>query len=204
MGKIELLHQAINDAKQGRSKLPETVLQLPSFCTAKIKHLLNNIASFNKQYLEVGLHKAGTFVSALYGNDCFGTGIDDWSQFEQNGESKKLAYEATEAHLKNSRYKIYDMDCFKINLLYGITDFFFYDGEHSTENQKKALTYFYPNMKNEFIYAVDDASWEGPREGTKQAIEELKLNVLFSELLWDGREGGEWHNGIAVYLFQKK
>lgn len=204
MNKIELIKQAITDAKEERSKLSPEVLDLQGFTAHKIKHLLNNLGVISSNYLEIGLHKASTFISTLYNNDLFGVGIDNWSQFQEGGVSKRKAYESVERLLPYTQYVIWDADCWTLVLPDDIIfDLFNYDGEHSFENQKRGITHFYPYLADEFILCVDDTSWKDPKEGTEAGIKEMNLEILFEEHLWDGKENGEWHNGFSVYLLKK-
>ncbi len=203
MDKITLIEQAIEKAKNNQSKLNPEMLNLQGFTSHKIKHLLNNLGELSTAYLEIGLHKAATFCCTLFQNNCMGIGCDNWSQFEQEGLSKKMAYDNCKNYLDSSRYVILEQDCFEITELPLIVDMFNYDGEHGFDNQKKGITWFYPFLANEFILCVDDTSWKDPKEGTEAGIKEMNLKILFEKHLWDGIEGGEFHNGFSVYLLKK-
>ncbi len=212
MGKIEQIEKAIEDANNGISKLTPEILDLPSFSSHKIKHLLNNLGAISTRFLEVGLHKAGTFVSALYGNNCMGVGIDNFSQLEQGGESKKQAYANCDKYLDELKIAIREVDCFEIDgvgfgdikkLPIDNFDFYSYDGEHSFESQYNGIKHFVPYMAKEFILTVDDTNWEAPRIATLKAIEDLGLKILYRKHLTDGEDNGEWHNGIDVFYLKK-
>lgn len=212
MDKISLIKEAIAKAEKGESKLTEVQLALPAFNTVKIKHLLNNLGSISKRYLECGLHKAGGFICALYENDLLGVGVDNWSEFEQDGLSRQIAYQNCAAHLDELKYAIRDTDCFTIEYGPGdlnklpVTefDFYTYDANHGFEAQYNGIVYFQQFLANEFILCVDDTEWEAPRIATLKAIEHLGLEVLFHEHLFDGKMGGEWWNGVDVFLLKKK
>ena len=70
-------------AESGISKIPinSGVLQVEGMSTPKIRHLLNNINRWGRNYLEIGSHKGSTFVSSLYGNEKRGWSIDNYSEF---------------------------------------------------------------------------------------------------------------------------
>jgi len=192
-------------ADMGISNLSEEVLMLPSFNTHAIKHLLNNLGGIGTKYLECGLHKAGGFICAQYHNQMKAVGIDNWSEFQQDGESKKIAFELCEKHLDPTSYKILDMDCFDAtkSLIGSGFDMFTYDANHSFEAQYKAIGYFLSFMKNEFILNVDDTEWADPKEATEKAIKDLGLTVLFRQHLFDGQMGGKWWNGFTTYYLKK-
>lgn len=205
MDKVEQIKEAITKAANNESNLTQEILDLPSFSTQKIKHLLNNLGTMSKRFMEIGLHKSGTFISALHGNECFGIGIDNWSQLEQDGESKELAYANCEKYLRFFKYIIIEGDCFQIkrdDLIENI-DMFSYDGEHSYKNQLRAIEYFKWHLSEEFIYICDDFSWEEPKRGTYDGIKNCDLKIVYEQVIWDGKENGDWHNGIGVFLLKK-
>lgn len=213
MGKIEMIKQCIQNAQDEISKLTPEILNLPAFNTHKIKHLLNNLGSISTRYLECGLHKAGGFICALYENNTIGLGVDNWSQFEQDGESKKVAYLNCEKYLYKPQYFIRDADCFKITKEYindtsivspiNNFDLYTYDADHSLESQYKGVVDLLPLMADEFILCIDDTEWEAPRIATLKAIEYCKLEILFHQHLFDGVMGGEWWNGIDIFYLKK-
>lgn len=210
MDKVQLIQQAIANAEESKSKLTEEILALSAFNTVAIKHLLNNLGAISNKYIECGLHKAGGFISALYGNELIGMGIDNWSEFEESGLSKKIAFENCDKYLDETKYGIRDADCFSlgygsgpINIPIKDVDFYTYDANHGFESQYKGIVHFQQFLAKEFILVVDDTEWENPRMATLKAIEDLKLEVLFHVHLFDGKMGGKWWNGVDVFYLKK-
>lgn len=191
--KIKQIEEAILRADNGKSKLTEEILLLPAFNTHAIKHLLNNLGAISTKYLEVGLHKSGAFICAQYGNDIYGVGIDNWTEFEQDGESKRISWELCQKYLDPSKHQLFEMDCFTATteIIGGDFDMLTYDANHSFEAQYKAIGYFLPFMQDQFILNVDDTEWADPREATEKAIKDLGLTVLFKQHLFDGAMGGK-------------
>ena len=74
-------------------------------------------------------------------------------------------------------YRFLEQDCFTVtrDQLRAPVNFYLYDGEHSFEAQRKALTHFYAMLDDVFIFLVDDYSWEAAKSGTQEAIGELGL-----------------------------
>jgi len=206
MDKIELIKQAIEKAENRQSKLTPEILDLPSYSSHKIKHLLNNLGEISKRYLECGIHKSGMFVSAMYKNKMHGFGVDSWCQFEENGVSKKVAYQNVETHLPKYIYAIIEKDIFEITSseIHSI-DLYCYDGNHADWAQKKGITHFYDMMNEEFIFCCDDYDWDAVKKGTQEGIKECGFEVLFEQHLTSGKEGdGEnWWNGFYVALLKK-
>lgn len=200
---IEFLKNAIEMGNQEKSKLHPKTFNVPGFTSNKIRHLLNNIGELpNLNYLEVGVHKGATFVAANYENKMSSSiAIDNWCEFPEEGFSKQEFIRHTNNLLVADSFKIYEQDCFTITKeqLPNPINCYLYDGCHSYESQMRSLTYFYPLLDDVFIFMVDDWDWDDPKRGTRQAIADLKLNVLFERELG----GKEWWNGFFVALLKK-
>src|SRR6187431_694527 len=90
MDKIGLIKKAISDATEHKSKLSKQALEVPGFTSIKIRHLLNNLGSFSKKYLEIGSHIGSHFCSVLYENKISNAvAIDNYSEFNKSGETKE-------------------------------------------------------------------------------------------------------------------
>lgn len=210
MGKIELIKQAIKDADNNVSKLSDTeALNIQGFTGFKVKHLLNNLGAISNNYLEVGIHKLSTFVAANYKNEMFAIGIDNYSQFEEGGVSKKMAYEHLVKYLDKEKHHIVEEDAFiwskeSADLEPFKFDFYMFDGDHSYESQLKALTYFKPYLADEFILVVDDFSWDDVKRGTTDGIFKSNMKILYQNQLGMDKESdglGYW-NGLFVGLIK--
>jgi len=204
MGKIELIKEAIEKAEKEESRLDDYCFKIGSYSSPKIRHLLNNLGRIFRtetitpthNYLEVGVHRGGTFVATLFRNNLNGVAIDNWSEFNEDGTVKKEFLENIAPFGDN--VKFIENDCFKVELPKDEYSMYLYDGGHGYEEQKLGITYFYPNMKDEFILCVDDYNWEQVSKGTQDGIKEMGLTVLFEQHLIDG-----YHNGFYVALLKK-
>ena len=66
---IEHVKQSIQNAELGISQLNSKILNLEGMSSDKVRHFLNNICSLEHgNYLEIGVWKGSTFISALYKN----------------------------------------------------------------------------------------------------------------------------------------
>ena len=81
---------------------------------------------------------------------------------------------------------------------------FFYDGDHSYEAQKKAIKHYLPMMDETFILIVDDWNWKQVQVGTKEAIIEEKLKVLYDHtILTSGEDPDDYWNGLGIFVLKQ-
>lgn len=210
----EHIQLSIKRALEGQSNLSQEQLAVRGFSCPPIRRLFNHLCNIEGGvvYLEVGLFCGATFVSSFNPN-LTAIGIEDHSQDFSEG------FELVKKELKENIDKFSDRakevyvhyeDCFKIdkdNLPDNI-DIFFYDGNHSEENQAKALPYFFDKMADKFIFIVDDFNWPEVFNGTNRALAELaeKIDVEYAQVLrgYQLQNDPIWHNGLCVYLIKKK
>ena len=202
-----ILHvkESVANAAQESSKINQKVLLLEGMSSRKNKHLLNNLMNMpDVNYLEIGVHKGSTFISALYQNEVNSAyAIDNWSQF---GNQASFFLEICKK-FKVGKFLFFDDDCFDVNLkkIKHTINVYFYDGYHSPEATKEALTYYYDILDDVFIYIVDDFNWSGVQEGTAEGIKECNLEVLYEQQLLTNKTSNEdsWWNGIYVAVLKK-
>ena len=88
-----------------------------------------------------------------------------------------------------------------------------YDGDHSWKSTYQALTQYYERLEDLAVIIVDDWNWEEVQYGTKKAIQDLHLPIIFEKeiILKDEdvagmpRHAGKetWWNGIYVAIIHK-
>lgn len=208
---------SLDGADQEKSYLPKSILELDGMSSPKCRHLLNNLGMhtlFNHSeelnYLEIGLFKGSTFVSAAYDKlDMNFFGIENYSEFndEQHYTNGKTVEQTFEENLLllDKRPTVFKEDCFKIDLnKLPKIDIYFYDGNHSHAAQELAYTYFNPVLSDVFITIVDD--WEckvgGPKNGTFAAFKKLGYKVRYYEELPVGEKDGYW-GGQFIAVIEK-
>ena len=185
-----------------KSRLTNDVLELHGMSTPNIRHLLNNIVSMpGARYLEVGLWKGATFVSALYENSPdYVMGVDDWSEW-----SGPEFMENCRKYVDTDFY-LFSGDAFDAIPEEGI-NIYLYDAGHTEEDQYKALEYYYKFLADEFIYMVDDWNLDEARAGTARVIKDLGLSVLyekrFGEEPYCERVPREWWLGFYISVLRK-
>lgn len=208
---ISHVEDSIHKALRGESKLDEFVLGIKGFSTPTMRHLFNNLASKAQRYLEVGLYAGGTACAALYKNK-------DLNSFLFENQSQSFGNDTVFDELQENIIKV-QPHAGTMNVLW--EDFFewsedlesnalscdmiFYDGEHSAENQRRAVFECSRHSDKTFILIVDDFSWNTVGEPTKQAISEAGLNCLKSWELYGATKNDDsiWHNGLGIFLLER-
>ncbi len=213
---ITHVKNAIKKANNLESKLSQDIFNIEGMSGLKIRHLLNNVCELpGGNYFEIGAWKGSTFISALYKNDRLNSKIvcDTWLS-----GTKEDFLENVNTFIPESSFFLINDDCFQISSSPIFTEkinIYFYDGEHSYEDQYKAFTYFNDIFDDIFIAIVDDYYWYDVRRGTEDAFEDLGYSILFEEYfepdlsthpeyvqngLFDGHG---WWNGLYIAVIKK-
>lgn len=212
MSKIDQIKKAIEQATNHQSKLSGEVLNVPSFTSVKIRHLLNNLGAISKNYLECGCHLGGHFCSTVYGNSLHSaTAFDNFSEFSNGDETRKECWKNMhEFSPAGTVCQLIEEDCFSLEAHLALSvnyDFLNYDANHGEFFQQKAVAHFLPNLTKEFIFVVDDWSFEGVERGTRNGILFSGLETLFEQILItpSGQPHNDhFHNNFAVFLLKQK
>jgi hypothetical protein len=212
MDKITALKLAIENADQLKSELPGEQYQVPALTSLRIRHLLNSIGKLGTQYLEVGVHKGGTFTASVSNNSNLKEifAVDSFESDKENENDKaqpQFVYWANKLKSPESNFTLIVSDSFQVDLSLlpkGI-DIYLYDGDHSEEYQRKALTYFKDNLADEFIFLCDDFDWDEVQQGTRKGIEDAGYIILFEQYMASkgSHDNDSWWNGFYVALLKK-
>ena len=170
------VQMSVYNARRAISKLispaHSEVLKLDGMSTASGRHLLNNICSaLNTRYLEVGVWRGSTLVSAVAGNEynvAAVTAIDMWGWDQQDTsltefdaeDAVKVFGDAENALLTTlsrldehtgalQRVQVLREDCFQVDVSGLVQDnggkrfnVYFYDAGHTAAEQKQAFLYY--------------------------------------------------------------
>ncbi len=207
---VEKIINAIEMASERKSSLNDGNFNVPALASLQIRHLLSNLGALATNYLECGVHKGGCFTSSISGNNniLYATAVDSFASDHMDGETAKPQFLSNVQMFKpeSTEFKLIQNDCFLVDLneIKKGVDFYLYDAGHSEEDQKRALTYYYPVLADEFIFCVDDYDLPEVKKGTQDAIRKLSLNVLFEKILVGGDHDNEgWWRGYGVFLLKK-
>jgi hypothetical protein len=203
---VEHVIQSVKNAEAGQSNLTSDILQLEGMSSNKVRHFLNNICALDGgRYLEIGVWKGSTFVSALYNNALLDAiAIDNWSEFTG---PKQIFQQTVAQFLSATTYSFYESDCFKFDLqnIENKINIYFYDGGHSFDQQYNAFMYYNAILADYFIAIVDDYNGQQVQDGTQAAFKALGYNVIFEQFLPSRMNGDTqgWWNGIYVAVISK-
>jgi len=209
---IEIIEKSIQLAELGESQLTKEILELPGMSSPKVRHFLNNLLHLheNTNYLEVGIWKGSTFISANYNNETNKSiAVDNFSEFlsgEEAADMLDISWNNIKTYLGHNKSLLINND-FK-NIDYSEFDKFnvyFYDGAHTESDQYNAFIYLNPFLEDRFICIVDDWNDRNAKEGTRMAFEDLGYNVLWETELPADYNGDmkNWWNGLYVAYISK-
>ena len=201
------IQNSIDATLRGESRLDDYARTIHGMSSIKVRSLLNFLLNIpDARYLEIGVWKGSTFYSALVNNNpTYAIAIDNWSEFggpftefEQNLKVLPSTVQRT----------FYSGDCFdptvknKIDKKFNI---YFYDGGHSLDQQRQALTEYIHCMDNDFIYICDDWNWPNVIQGTYQGISQSNLQIVKEWTLPADFNGDtqNWWNGLWVAQLRK-
>jgi hypothetical protein len=208
---ISHINQAFFNADNYISKINQDILQLDGMSGRKTRHFYNNLLNIDDaRYLEIGTWKGSSLCSALFNNSVEAICIDNWSEF--GGPKEEFLNNLQKFNLTD-KVKYIEADSFSIDVTkLPKFNIYLYDGDHSSTAQRMALTYYYPCLDDIFIFIVDDWNWPEVREGTMNAINELKLKIVYQKeirLTFDNKHSPlslameTWWNGICVFVLIK-
>lgn len=204
---IQHVRNSIASGALETSKLSNHILDIHGFSSRKIRQFLNNVCALpNANYLEIGLWKGSTWISALYLNQetmQSAIGIDNWSQ---NGPWQDFMANCS-LFLPGYPYELSFEDCFKFDTqkIVSPINIFFYDGDHSASSHELAFYYFNNVLDDIFIAIVDDWNFPDVAVGTKTAFANLKYEILFEVVLPANYNADKdnWWNGLYVAVIKK-
>lgn len=208
---INHIENCISKADMGISKLTTDILQIEGFSGNKTRHLYNNICDIdNATYLEVGTYMGSSFISSMYKNNINGIAVDNWSEF--NGPKIKCLNNIKKYLLGTNNIKIIEKDFMELsfNDIGCLIDIYLYDGQHTYEAQKNAITYMQQFLSDLSIIIIDDfrrdQEWKQVVEGTMDGFEQSGLKILHKKSIFSLQEANgrnTYWNGCGIFLCQK-
>jgi hypothetical protein len=203
---VEVCENAIFQGTCETSKVCEEILSMDGMSSRKGRHFLNHIGAGVYTYLEVGVWKGSTFLSATYDNmNLEAYAVDNWSEFGGPKQDFLDNLNKYASHLNFSKFvekSIFDVTPEDVdNIKF---DCYFYDGVHTQEAQCNALN-IVDLLSDSFIYIVDDYAWPEVKVGCREGIVKGKFRVIKEwELPSVGPNSPEmFWNGMYVGVLEK-
>jgi len=211
----KILLNSLSEVKALDTEEPiHPIYEIGGFSGTKIRKLLNKILSHGElKYVEVGVLFGSTFIPAICGNNLKKAyAVDNWSEF---GVRREFFIQNCKDYLDPAqKIELIEKNIFKTALKdFNNTKFnvYFYDGNHETESQYKALDHMINigALEDEFIFIVDDYGWDGVKEGTQKAIKNLNLKILHEEELGvpisdsENTRRKNWWEGLYASVLKK-
>jgi len=191
----------------------EEILRMSGMSGRKYRRLINRMISLAKapRYLEIGSWAGSTACSAIHGNRVDITCIDHWSEF--GGPKDVFLANIKEASNPGVAFSFIESDYRKVDFsALGPFNVYLFDGPHSRQDQYEGVRLAQPALSDTFVLIVDDWNWEPARQGTFDAIAELKLRLHLSVEIRTTQdnshaspsmENSDWHNGYFLCVCRK-
>lgn len=204
---------AFKNALIRRGKIPPPVQSMPGMSGQKYRYFINNLieALPDARYLETGSWAGSTMCSAVFGNACVATAIDNWSEFE--GPTGHFLRNMSAVVTKDIKFSMLTQDFRAVRYdAIGKFNVYLFDGPHEAKDQYDGLALAMPALDDEFVFIVDDWNWERVRQGTFAAIAAVGLEIVkkievrttlnnANPSVW--MEKSDWHNGYFISVLRK-
>jgi tetratricopeptide (TPR) repeat protein len=190
------------------AEIKESLLRLqlvPRMSTMAIAAVIQRAVSQMPEqlsFVNVGVWHGFSFLAGLLGNPqkrCIG--VDNFSQFGGPEEEFRERYES----LRGPRHSFHAMDYREYfqDVHEGLVGVYFYDGEHSYENQLHGLEVAEPFFAPGCLILVDDTNWEDPRKAT---LDFMNSRPGQYKILWDVQTADtrhiSWWNGLMILQYK--
>jgi hypothetical protein len=208
---VQHVKESIIKANNLESSLNNTpwILNEYGWSSPKVRHLLNNLASYDGcVYFEPGTWAGATFVAALYDNPTTkGYGFEE--PVEYGGQSFQKTVEEFNARMLRGQVtnyewileNVYDWDqssCLDKMTLY------FSDGAFPAEGVPGSIEHFVNVFADTMVVVYDDLNWF--KQDIPLAIDRAGYDIIYSEELNSpgNLDISGWWNGIYVGVIKKR
>jgi hypothetical protein len=210
---VATVKYAFGDAMAGLGNLDPRVLQMDGMSGRKYRLFINNLMRLlpGSGYLEVGVWQGSTLCSAINGNRIAAVAIDNWSQF--GGPRDAFLANLQSFRPPNAVVRVIEQDFRRVDYeSIGKCRVFMFDGPHSHKDQYDGIMLALPAVTEEFVLIIDDWNWQQVRDGTLNALVNLKLSILYALEIRttldnthpeQARQNSDWHNGYFIGVLLK-
>lgn len=194
-------------------KLPDPLRYMPGMSGKKYRYFINNLVESmpDARYLEIGSWAGSTACSAIYGNKCKITCVDNWSEF--GGPKNEFFFHVNHCLTQDISFDFIEQDFRKIDFSsIGKYNIYMFDGPHGEQDQYDGISLVQESLDHQFILIIDDWNYERVRNGTARALLDVGFkNIASIEIITrhDGehasivQHNSDWHNGYFIALISK-
>lgn len=207
---------SLNQANTFQKRLPQGILDIAGMSGWKTRTFYNALCSLDRpiEYFEVGAWRGSTLCSAMYGNPkLHATVIDNWSEFD--GPFAEFSENIKKFGLKDRVDVLYEdfTNFIGDKRLRKPVDIYLYDGDHSFESQRLAITNMWRILAEKAIVIVDDWNGAEVRRGTMEGFKAVDANIVEQFEICYSTDGShtpmemakqEFWNGIGVFVIDKR
>lgn len=195
-------------------KIPDAIRYMEGMSGKKYRYLINNLIGSldDARYLEVGSWAGSTACSAMYGNKCKVTCVDNWSEF--GGPKDAFLHNTNSARSDDVEFQLIESDFRTIDYNnIGKYNVYMFDGPHLEQDQYDGVVIAQPALDDEYLLIVDDYNGFDIQNGTIRAVNDLNLDVIASLQITTRNDGNfaqighhqsDWHNGYLIAVVTKK
>lgn len=179
--------------------------RMPKWSTFAVGAIINKIVSVlpeNAAFVNVGVWAGFTFLAGLIGNPnkrC--VGVDNGSVNIEDGDVRSSFLDRFTKH-KSERHFFHEMDYrdYFSRVHDGQIGFYFYDADHSYENQLNGLRVAEPFFAERCVVMVDDTNWDSAWRATMDFLDSSPNRY---RILLDCMTAGCGHptfwNGLLIF-----
>jgi predicted O-methyltransferase YrrM len=179
--------------------------------TENVRYLFNELCKNyapNGVYVEVGIYQGCSILSAaLYNTELDCTGVDNFSQFDPNGDNLNTLRENIkkfESKKERGTIGVFEIDFRKFLRSFKddgkIIDIYFYDGPHEYQDQMDGLNLALPLLNDKCIIIIDDVNLERTQRANNEFLANNPDFKSVMKILTVKAEFPIWHNGIEVMM----
>ena len=202
---IKICQQAVSLSRESKSSLPQSILDIEGMSSDKVRHMLSNLTTDLNSYIEIGVWKGSTFLSATHGKmNLQAVAIDNWSEFGGPVDTFKSNLWKYRKEITDD-ITLFESDFHNVQLPLNHFQCLFYDGSHDEQAQCDAIVHMSQFMHDEFIYVVDDYCWPSVSAGTVKGLKAANLEVEWEVELesFALNDRINYWNGMLVSVLKK-
>lgn len=206
---LEFLNTAFKDEEIYKKRLSKIAL-MPRMASLSIGVIINKIVSELKDdevFLNVGTWCGFSLIAGMIDNPtkrCIG--VDNFSQFTQTpiGHPKDIFLRFFQLYsTENHRFFELDYEEYFEKMHNENIGFYYYDGEHSYENQLKGLELADPYLRESSLVLIDDINIEDVQRASLDFVKRSKrYEIIFQQKTAHNEHMTFW-NGIMLLVKTK-